>query len=128
MDVKNWILSKIPQPIEYAKDLISPGGPSVSRAITLLTCVCLNLECLILTIACTKGVSVTAELTIITGMLSVLIGYVYGRSKTTQEKATEGDTEKSIRSVTKVEQVNSENPEKPSSFKSSTETVQSEKK
>ena len=81
------ILELIPHPIRFLKELISPGGPSVSRLVTLTTCMCLNLECLVLVWFKAKwNQPVSAELTIIVGMLSVLIGYVYHRSKSTEEK------------------------------------------
>jgi hypothetical protein len=81
------LLSMVPHPIRALKELISPGGPSVATLVTLTTCMCLNVECLILVWFRAKwNQPVTAELTIIAGMLSALIGYVYHRYKSSEER------------------------------------------
>ena len=96
-EVKGFLTSLaelLPHPLRFAKELVSPGGPSVSRVVTLMTCVFLNIECLILTWARAKWKQpVSAELTIVIGLLSVLIGYVYHRSKTTEERKSKPTVE-----------------------------------
>ncbi len=80
----------LPHPFRFAKDLLNPGGPSSTRLVVLSTCMCLNIECLTLTWARAKWKEpVSAELTIVIGVLSVLIGYVHNRSKNTEDKKTE---------------------------------------
>jgi flagellar biosynthesis protein FliP len=66
--------------------LISPGGPSVSRTVTVMTAFFINLEVLILVRASTHGVQNTPALTILAGLLSALIGYVYHRAKSNEER------------------------------------------
>jgi hypothetical protein len=81
------LLELIPHPIRFLKELISPGGPSVSRLVVLMTSTCINTSILILVWFKAKwNQPVSAELTIIVGVLSVLIGYVHNRSKSTEEK------------------------------------------
>jgi hypothetical protein len=86
MRLPDW---KIPRPFEFLKSLVSPGGPSTTKVVVLTTTMFLNLDILILVWFRVKwDRQVTAELTILTGLLATLVGYVHGRSKLTQERTT----------------------------------------
>jgi hypothetical protein len=86
--IAGWVWENlIPHPFQFFKSLVSRGGPSTARTVTVISCVFLNIECLILTWFRAKYWSqVTAEMTVLTSVLSALIGYVYHRAKVSQDR------------------------------------------
>lgn len=89
MWITDMIESMVPRPLQFVREMISRGGPSVSRfsilTATTTLCVCV----LILCRAAYIGKSVGAELATVVGGLVTLVGWAYHRGKQAQIAMTE---------------------------------------